>query len=164
MKKIIIVIAVVLMTSVSGAYAAPVGDTQPYTAIVPSMGAIAEWVADFTESYNENGVYQAVSEVFDEGRTPEEILANALDLGINPQNLVAALYCAGAKFEDIRTAADNNGISEMILVAGADTADTVCGDDLADTQAYTEIVSEFAGIPAGASSGNSFATSSGFTN
>ena len=81
MKKIIIVIAVVLMTSVSGAYAAPVGDTQPYTAIVPSMGAIAEWVADFTESYNENGVYQAVSEVFDEGRTPEEILANALDLG-----------------------------------------------------------------------------------
>ena len=169
MKKIIVFIALMFLVSVAGVYAAPAsldeGDTQAYTAIVPSMAAIAAWVEDFKVSYNDNGVYQAVADVFGDGRTPEEILINALDVeGINPQNLVAALYCAGAKPDDIRVATEDAGISEMILVAGFETAKTVCGDEIADTQAYTPTGPNFAGVPGGSNGGNVFGSSSGFTN
>ena len=60
MKKIIVIICLAVLVSVSGAYAAPAssgtGDTQSYTAIVPSMAAITEWVAGFTETYNQHGI------------------------------------------------------------------------------------------------------------
>ena len=169
MKKIIVSICLVFLVSVAGAFAAPVapgeGDTQAYTAIVPSMAAIAEWVADFKTSYNENGIYQAVAEVVGDGHTPEEIFTNGLDVeGINPQNLVAALYCAGAKSEDIRFAAEDAGISEMILVAGFETAKTVCGDEIADTQAYTPVGPNFATVPGGGGGSNIYGSPSGFTN
>ena len=160
MKKIIVMIGLVFLVSVAGAYAAPTSsktdDTQSYTAIVPSMGAISEWVADFTKSYNENGIYQAVAEVFEDGRTPEEIVTHAQVEGVNPQNLVAALFCAGAKPEDIRSASEGAGFSEMIVVAGFETAKTVCGDEIADTQAYTPIGPNFAGIPDGGDGGRTY--------
>ncbi len=169
MKKIILIVSLIFLASVTGVYAAAPdtnkGDAQPYTAIVPSMAAIAEWVQDFKTSYNENGIYQAVSEVFEDGRTPEEIVVHALNVeGINPQNLVAALYCAGAKPDDIRLASEDAGISEMILVAGFETAKTVCGDDLADTQAYTPIGPNFAGVPGGGGTGTTYGSPSTFTN
>ena len=167
MKKIIILICLVFLVSIGGAYAAPAGpdegDTQAYTAIVPSMAAIAAWVEGFKVSYNDNGVYQAVADVFGDGRTPEEILINALEVeGINPQNLVAALYCAGAKPEDIRVAADDAGVSDMILVAGFETAKTVCGDEIADTQAYTPTGPNFASVPGGNGGGNIYGSPSAF--
>ena len=169
MKKIIVLICVMFLVSVTGVYADSTrpddGDTQAYTAIVPSMAAIAEWVEDFKVSYNDNGVYQAVAEVFSDGHGPDEILANALNVeGINPQNLVAALYCAGAKPDDIRVAAEDSGISEMILVAGFETAKTVCGDEIADTQAYTPTGPNYAGVPGGGGGGNNYGSPSGFTN
>ena len=158
MKKTLAILVTIFLVSVSGVQAAPSstqgGDAQPYTAIVPGVAAIAEWVADFTATYNEHGIYQAVAEVFEEGRTPEEIAANALEVeGVNPQNLVAALYCAGAKPEDIRAASEDLGISEMILVAGFETAKTVCGDEITDTQAYTPVGPSFAGVPGGGGDG-----------
>jgi hypothetical protein len=167
MKKLISIIALASLVVATGAYAAPAnsgqGDTQSYTAIVPSMAAIAVWVADFTSSYNENGIYQAVAEVFEEGRTPDEIVSYVSDVeGVNPQNLIAALYCAGAKHEDIRAAAENVGISEMILVAGFETAKTVCGDEIADTQAYTPLGPNFSSVPDGGSSGVTFGSPSEF--
>ncbi len=169
MKRLIIIVSLMFLTSVTCSFAAPAGqddgDTQSYTAIVPSMAAIAEWVSNFTTSYNENGIYQAVAEVFEDGRTPDEIVTNALEVeGLNPQNLVAALYCAGAKHEDIRTSAENAGISEMILVAGFQTALTVCGDEIADTQAYTPVGPGFAGVPDGGNNGRTYGSPSGFTN
>ena len=170
MKKIIVMVSLVLLASVTGLYAAsPSGpdqeDVQPYTAIVPSMAAISEWVEDFVTSYNENGIYQAVAEVFEDGRTPEEIVMNALEVeGLNPQNLVAALYCAGAKHEDIRAAAEDAGISEMIVAAGFKTAKTVCGDELADTQAYTPVGPSFAGVPGGGGGTSTYGSPSGFPN
>ncbi len=169
MKRLIIIVSLMFLASVTCSFAAPSGqdegDTQSYTAIVPSMAAISEWVANFTTSYNENGIYQAVAEVFEDGRTPDEIVTNALEVeGLNPQNLVAALYCAGAKHEDIRASAENAGISEMIIVAGWNTAITVCGDEIADTQAYTPVGPAFAGVPGGGNNGRSFGSPSGFTN
>lgn len=168
MKKLLFIICFVLMVSVTGAYAAPAGsgqsDTQSYTAIVPSMAAIAEWVEDFVASYNENGIYQAVAEVFDDGHTPLEITVNALKVeGLNPQGLVAALYCAGAKHDDIRMASEESGISEIILVAGFETAKTVCGDNLQDTQAYTPVGLSFS-IPGGNGGGTVYGSPDGFTN
>jgi len=167
MKKMIVILGLVFLASVTGVYAAPAtadeGDAQPYTAIVPSVGAIAEWVAGFTKTYNEDGIYQAVSEVFEEGRTPAEIVTNALDVeGLNPQNLVAALYCAGAKPEDIRAATEESGISEMILVAGFEEAKTVCGDALTDSQAYTPLGPSFAGVPEGGDGGRTYGSPSTF--
>ena len=169
MKKIIIVFTVVLLTTVSGAFAAPVGtdegDTQSYTAIVPGVAAIAEWAADFATNYKENGVYKAVADVFDAGRTPDEIVTNSLEVveAINPQQLMAALYCAGAKHEDIRSASEDAGFSEMILVTGFETARTVCGDEITDTQAYTPIGPNFAGVPGGGDGGNTIGSPSSFT-
>lgn len=155
MKKIIIVVALAFLTSASASYAAVTtgpheGDAQPYTAIVPGTAAISGWVANFISTYDKHDIYQAVADVFKEGHSPDEITTNALNIkGINPQNLVAALYCAGAKPEDIRVASENAGISEMILIAGFETAKTVCGDAITDTQAYTPVGPSFAGIPGG---------------
>ncbi len=160
MKKLIALGITVFFVSVSGGYAASsssqggAGDTQSYTAIVPGMAAIAEWVAEFADTYRKHGIYQAVAEVFEEGLTPEEIAENALSVeGVNPQNLVAALYCAGANPEDVRAASEEVGISEMILVAGFETAKTVCGDEITDTQAYTPAGPSFAGVPGGGGGG-----------
>lgn len=155
MKKIIIAVVLAFLTSVSASYAAVAtgshaSDTQPYTAIVPGTATIAGWVAHFISTYDKYNIYQAVADVFKKGHTPDEITTNALNIkGINPQNLVAALYCAGAKPEDIRVASENAGISEMILIAGFETAKTVCGDAITDTQAYTPVGPNFAGIPGG---------------
>lgn len=167
MKKMIIVLSLVFLASVTGVYAAPAtadkGDAQPYTAIAPSVTAIVEWVADFAKTYNEQGIYKAVADVFEEGRTPGEIVPNSLAVeGMNPQNLVAALYCAGAKPEDIRAATADSGISEMILVAGFEEAKTVCGDALTDTQAYTPIGSSFAGVPDGSDGGRTYGSPAAF--
>lgn len=170
MKKIIFVVALVFLTSAPGSYAAATGlnngDAQPYTAIVPGTAAISGWVANFISTYDKHGIYQAVADVFKEGRTPDEITTNALDNieNINPQNVVAALYCAGAKPEDIRVACKEAGISEMILVAGFQTAKTVCGDAITDTQAYTPTGPNFAGIPGGGGGeGMVYGSPSGFT-
>ncbi len=169
MKKIITVVALVFLTSVPASYAAATssntGDAQPYTAIVPGTAAISGWVANFVSTYDKHGIYQAVADVFKEGHTPDEITTNALDNieNINPQNVVAALYCAGAKPEDIRAACKESGISEMILIAGFETAKTVCGDAITDTQAYTPTGPNFAGIPGGGGGeGMAYGSPSGF--
>ena len=164
MKNYIIIIATILLMAVGTPYVK--ADTQSYTAITPSILIIAEWVADFGSIYDEVGVYQAVANVFEKGKTPQEITAAALDIeGLNPQSLVAALYCAGANSEDIRQTCEEFGISEMILVAGFETAKTVCGDGIADTQAYTRALSavNFAGVPSGGGGGGTYGSPNTFT-
>ncbi|MCF8056753.1 MAG: hypothetical protein K9K37_08950 [Desulfocapsa sp.] len=169
MKKFLTIVGLVSLVAATGVYANPAnsdkGDSQSYTAIVPSMAAIAEWVADFTTSYNENGIYQAVAEIFKEGVTPEEAFPQIINVeGVNPQNLVAAAYCAGAKHEDIRSASESVGIPEMIVVAGWETAKTVCGEEIAATQAYTPLGPGYSGVPAGTTTSHSYGSPSGFVN
>ena len=170
MKKLMTLFAFAFLVAATGVYAAPANsdqdDTQPYTAIVPSMAAIAEWVSNFTKSYNENGIYQAYAqEVAEEGITPEEAFPEIMNVeGINPQNLVAAAYCAGAKHENIRAASANVGIPEMIIVKGWETAMTVCGEEIADTQAYTPMGPGYSGVPGGSETGYTYGSPSGFVN
>lgn len=169
MKRVLLVFAVVFFASIVGAYAAPSdtdkGDVQSYTPVVPSSGAIAEWVADFSKSYKETGVYQAVAEVFEDGRTPKEIVTESLNLKINPQNLVAALFCAGAKHEDIRLATEEVGISEIVLVSGFKVAKRVCDTVDTDAQAYTPVSRgpSFSGPAAGNVSGRTYGSASDFS-
>ena len=167
MKRMVVVVGVVFLVSVAGAYTFPAhaaeGNDKSYTATTPSMGAIAEWAANFINLYQEKNIYTAVAEVFEEGRTPAEIVNTAMEIeGLNPQNLVAALYCAGARHEDIRTAAEDADISEMILVAGFETAKTVCGEAITDIQAYTPVGPNFNGIPDGSDDSRTFASPAAF--
>ena len=106
----------------------------------------AEWLVDFRDIYLEDGIDAAVIEALRQGAQPDEIMYNGLEQeGINPQNLVKAMYCGGVKGDDIKTAADEYGVSEMLLVAGYKKSVEECGDAVTDTQAYTP-----AGTPAAA--------------
>jgi hypothetical protein len=113
--------------------------------------ALAEWLVDFRDTYVKEGIDKAVEHAMKGGASPDMIVENGLQLeGLNPQNLVKALYCAGAKGQDIRTAAEKYNISEVIVAAGYKKAIAECGDQVADAQAYTPV-----------SSGPSFVTPSG---
>ena len=158
MKKIILALVMVVL-SVTFSIAE---DTQGYAPIVPAQQMM--WVQDFAQEYVSFGIYPAVEQAINEGITPDEVMSNALMMGdINPMQLVAALYCASALPEDIRSAVVTAGISEMMMVAGFEQAKTVCGDEITDTQAYTPVGVSFAGVPGGGSSGGrTYGSPSGF--
>lgn len=100
--------------------------------------ACAAWLVDFRNTYIAEGIDKAVENALKEGTTPDLIVENGLDLeGLNPQNLVKALYCAGANGQDVRAAAGKYNISEVIVAAGYKKSVAECGDVVADTQAYT---------------------------
>jgi hypothetical protein len=100
--------------------------------------ACAEWLVDFRDTYVAEGIDKAVENALKNGKTPDLIVENGLALeGLNPQNLVKALYCAGANGQDIRDAAEKYSVSEVILAAGYKKSVAECGDVVADTQAYT---------------------------
>jgi hypothetical protein len=71
------------------------------------------------------------------------------------------------KGDDIKAAADEAGISDIVLVAAYEKSVAECGDQVADTQAYTPAntaaAPSFAGMPSpGASGGSSYASPSTF--
>jgi hypothetical protein len=100
--------------------------------------AFAEWLVDFRDTYVKEGIDKAVVIAMKEGANPDLIVENGLHLdGLNPQNLVKALYCAGAKGQDIRAAAEKYNISEVVVAAGYKKSVAECGDQVADSQAYT---------------------------
>ncbi len=102
--------------------------------------ACAEWLVDFRETYASQGIDKAVENAMKEGKTPVLIVENGLELeGLNPQNLIKALYCSGAKGQDIREAAQKYEISEMLVAAGFQQSKVECSDMVADTQAYTPV-------------------------
>ena len=103
--------------------------------------AFAEWQVTFEESYFNKGIHQAVIDALREGGDPDAMVQQGLIFeGLNPQNLVMALYCAGVKGEKIRDAAKNHGISDPIVTAGYKKSVVECGDEVAESQAYTPIV------------------------
>ncbi|MFH0785373.1 MAG: hypothetical protein V2B20_25935 [Pseudomonadota bacterium] len=127
--------------------------------------ACAEWSVNFRDTYADpkGGIDVAVDNALKEGKTPEMIVQVALEIeGLNPQNLVRALYCAGANGQDIRAASEKYKISEAILAIAYKKSIDECGDRVADSQAYTPVGTgpSFA-RPAGGRSG-SFASRSTF--
>lgn len=99
---------------------------------------LADWLTDFREIYTEQGIDQAVVEALKQGASPEMILENGLQLeGLNPQNLIRAMYCAQIRGDDIRAAGQLHGVTDMIIVAGYRKSVEECSDQLVDTQAYT---------------------------
>ena len=127
--------------------------------------AYAEWQVDFLEKYKKEGIDQAVIVAIQQGALPVDIVERGLKLeGLNPQNLVKALYCAGANGADITEAAQQYGISDMIVAAGFKKATEECSDQIADAQAYTPVASFFSGVPGGVTGGSTYrdASPSGF--
>ena len=100
--------------------------------------ACAEWLVDFRDTYVSEGIDKAVENALKDGKTPDLIVENGIELeGLNPQNLIKALYCAGANGQDIREAAEKYDISETIIAAGYKKSVAECADVVADAQAYT---------------------------
>lgn len=103
-----------------------------------SSPAFADWIEDFKTTYLEEGIMAAVVEVLKQGITPDETMEKGLQIeGVNPQNLVKAMYCAGIRGNDIKAAGDKYGVSDLIIVAGYKKSVEECGDTVVDTQAYT---------------------------
>jgi len=64
--------------------------------VLCATAAFAEWKMDFPEQYRKEGIDKAVIAAIEQGALPVDIVENGLQLeGLNPQNLVKALYCAG---------------------------------------------------------------------
>jgi hypothetical protein len=130
--------------------------------------ALADWIGDFSGNNETQGIEVAVAEALKTGRDPSSIVVEGLKLpGVNPQHILKALYCAGSDGDDIKTAADNSGISDIILIAAFNKSIAECGDAVADdTQAYTPATRgpSFAGMPAppGTRGPRSFASPSTF--
>ena len=119
--------------------------------------AFAEWQVDFKDTYFDKGIDQAVIDALKDGAEPDSIVIKGLDLeGLNPQNLVMALYCAGVKGQDIRDAAANHNISELIVTAGYKKSIVECSDVIADSQAYTPVARGFSGGKRGGGGGRTF--------
>ena len=110
--------------------------------------AFADWIEDFSVNLDTQGIEVAVAKALEEGKTPTEIVDRATQIdGLNPQNVLKALYCEGAAGDDIKIAADTAGISELILLAAFDKSVAECGNAVADSQAYTPVGPRFAGVP-----------------
>jgi hypothetical protein len=104
--------------------------------------AFAEWLVDFRDTYVKDGIDKAVVVAMKGGANPDLIVENGMKFeGLNPENLVKALYCAGAKGQDVRAAAEKHNISELIVATGYKKAVAECNDQIADSQAYTPVAS-----------------------
>lgn len=112
--------------------------------------AFADWIEDFDVNLEKQGIEVAVEKALEEGKTPTDIVNRSIEIeGLNPQNVLKSLYCAGAAGDDIKTAADIAGISELILLSAFDKSVAECGDVVADSQAYTPVATRisFVGKP-----------------
>ncbi len=127
-----------------------------------ATSAFAAWQVKFADTYTKKGIDQAVIEALKEGAKPDDIVDKGLGLeGLNPQNLVMALYCAGVKGQDVRQAAASHDISELIVVAGYKKSLEECAGAVADSQAYTPVTTGFSSRSS-EGGGSSFASTSTF--
>ncbi len=102
--------------------------------------AYAEWLINFRDTFLKEGIDNAVVVAMKDGASPDMIVENGLQLeGLNPSNLVKALYCAGAQGKDIRAAAEKWQISELLVAAGYKRSIAECGDKVADSQPFTPV-------------------------
>ncbi|MFT5726120.1 MAG: hypothetical protein ACI8PB_000238 [Desulforhopalus sp.] len=100
--------------------------------------AQADWLSDFSQTFKTKNLDVAVDNAVKQGITPDAIVENCLGIKtVNPQNVVKALYCSGVSGQDIYTATQAYGVSELIVSAGFNKSIEECGDRVTDTQAYT---------------------------
>ena len=108
--------------------------------LVAQAVSVASSASSIQEEYNKLGIEPIVKEMLKEGTSVNSIVVQTLQIeGLNPQNLIKALYCLGAKSIDIREAAEKNGLSEVIVASGYKKSIAECADAMADSQAYTPI-------------------------
>ena len=113
--------------------------------LASSVAALAGWVEDFQADYQNNDLSQAVVNAMKEGVPPAQIIDEGLRLdGVNPIQLIQALYCAGASGTDVGPAALDAGISQLALSAGYEKSIAECQNSVTDTQAYTPAVAAIA--------------------
>lgn len=94
--------------------------------------------ATLQERYDDKGIIPILQTYLEQGTPIYTIVKDCLTIdGLNPQNLIKELYCLGVKGSDIESAADKNGISEIIFIAGYKKSVEECEDAVVDTQAYT---------------------------
>ncbi len=131
--------------------------------LVSATICFAEWLVDFQNNFYNEGIDKAVVKAMEEGIQPDPIVENGLQFSdLNPVNLVKALYCAGAKGQDIRDAAEKWDISEEVVAAGFKKAIAECNEKVADSQAFTprDTASSFVSVTPGG--GGGFASPSTF--
>jgi len=132
--------------------------------LVTSSLVMAEWLVNFKNTFFNEGIDNAVVVAMKEGVTPELIMENGLQFdGLNPANLIKALYCAGAQGQDIQTAADKWGISEVIVAAGYKKSISECSDQLADSQPFTPVGTGTSFVSVNPGGGGDNVSESGFT-
>lgn len=105
--------------------------------------ANADWIADFSDSYKNKGIDDAVEKAIKQGVSPNDIVEKGLLIQtLTPPDLVKALYCAGVTGEDIYNAAQKNSLSELIVTAGFKKSKDECSEKVTDTQPYTPTPSQ----------------------
>ncbi|MCK5016104.1 MAG: hypothetical protein KAS32_03450 [Candidatus Peribacteraceae bacterium] len=131
--------------------------------LLNSSPVFAGWQTTFDYNYKTKSIGHAVIVALYDGITPIQIVDRGLTFeGLNPQNLIMALYCSGVKGSDVREASIQGGISTHILLAGYKKSIVECSDTLADSQAYTPTPTGFSGGRSPSSGGSSFASPSTF--
>lgn len=105
---------------------------------ITSTVAFANSLENFKNDVEKQGLELTVDNAVKAGAAVEEIVEKGLAVTeINPQNLVKALYCAGVQGTEIKAAAGEFNISEMIVEAGFQKSVAECGDTVADAQPFT---------------------------
>jgi len=108
--------------------------------LMTSTLAFAEWFVDFENTFKQNGIDDAVEQAMEEGIGPNQIVENGVGLeGLNPTNLIKALYCAGAPGQDVKAAAQQYGISDLLIAAGYKKSIAECGERVTDVQPFTPV-------------------------
>lgn len=96
------------------------------------------WVNKFNETYNEEGIDDAVIIALEKGALPVAIMEFALNLeNLLPAELVKAMYCAGIRGNDIWLAAQLYHVSQEDVVTGYKKSFSECFQRIVDTEGYS---------------------------
>lgn len=108
--------------------------------LMTSTLAFAEWFVDFEDTFRQKGIDDAVEQAMEEGVGPNPIVETGVRFeGLNPTNLIKALYCAGAPGQDVKAAARQYGISDLLIAAGYKKSVAECSEKLVDAQPFTPV-------------------------
>ena len=115
--------------------------------VVSSLAFATTWHEKFVSNYSELGIDLAVEKAVQEDqKTPDQIIKIALPIeGLEKEILIKALFCSGAKPEDVNNDAIKNDISEEIINDGYQLALTECSRRMEEYFNYTPV-----GSPGGA--------------
>ena len=91
----------------------------------------AEWTDVFYDTYNTNGIDQAVIFALSEAKSPGEIIEAALLIeDIEEPRLIQALFCALVLPGSIYEAAEANNITEETVAKGYELSLAVCAREM----------------------------------